>query len=89
MRSTRQEVYYAIDTERNYQDSKWNKDTTSSGGFHEVAAWILFMEEYLNEARVAVSRGSDPEASIKALNSIRKVAALAVACMEQKGAYPR
>lgn len=29
----RSEVYDAIDDEREYQDSRWNSNTTESGGF--------------------------------------------------------
>ncbi len=38
-RSTkREEVYAAIDSERDYQDKLWNPETTTSGGLHEVGA---------------------------------------------------
>lgn len=87
--ATRKQVYAAIDTERDYQDSKWNAATTPSAGQHEVGAFILFMEEYLSYARKEISTKADPEAAQEALKAIRKVIALGVSCMEQHGAPPR
>lgn len=81
----REKVYAAIDLEREYQEIKWNPDNTSSGGKHEVGSYILFMEDYLQEARSKISRKGDPEASYEALDVLRKVVALGVACMEQHG----
>ena len=75
----REVVYAAIDSERDYQERRWNLH-------HEVAAFILFMEEYLGFARNVISTKGDPQASDEALHQIRKVAGLAVACMEQHGA---
>lgn len=85
MTTTRVDVYRAIDGERKYQDSKWNPDTTPSGGNHPVGSWLTFMDSYLREAQDQISRGADPEASDAALHTIRKIAAMAVACMEQNG----
>jgi hypothetical protein len=85
-------VYKALDGERDYQDSRWNADTTSSAGQHEVAAFILYMEEYLARARELVSTLADNEANENgesALDFVRKVTALGVACMEQNGAPRR
>jgi len=84
--TTREEVYAAIDGEREYQ-CKW--ETSDSKGLHEVGAFILFMEDYLHEARHQLSRAADPEASQAALSTPRKVIALDVACMEQHGAPER
>lgn len=86
MSSSRNAVYAAINGERDYQDSKWNENTTTTKGIHSVSEWILYMESYLEEARTQVSRNPDPEASELALNTIRKIAGMAVCCMEQHGA---
>lgn len=89
-RTTKREaVYAAIDSERDYQDRRWNPETTSSGGLHEVGAYLLFMQDYLDEARHQISRGADPEASRLALNTIRKITTLGVVCMEEHGAPMR
>lgn len=85
----RREVYKAIDDERDYQDRRWNPETTESGGRHSVAEFILYMEHYLHQARVEASTKADPESRIAALDIIRKVTALGVVCMEQNGIVSR
>lgn len=85
----RADVYRAIDSERDYQDSRWNPATTPTKGLHTVSEWILYMEQYLHEARRLVSTQADPKASNDALEFIRKVAGMGVACMEQNGAPQR
>lgn len=85
----RSEVYKALDGERDYQKVRWSEDTTSTGGFHSVTEFLVYMQDYVNEALHNVSREADPGASEKALHWVRKVGALAVACMEQHGAPER
>lgn len=82
-------VVDAIASERAYQEVRWNPATTSSGGLHEIGAWLTFMRSYLREAEEQISRGADPQASDAALNTIRKITAMGVACMEQHGAPMR
>lgn len=89
MKSTRAEVYEALDGERAYQEMRWNADTTESEGRHVVAEWVLYMEHYLNLAKVALSTKPEPAAQDEALHIIRKVTALGVVCMEQNGAPKR
>ena len=98
--ATREEVYNAIDGERDYQ-TKW--DTAESKGLHEVGAFILFMEHYLSEARKLEStlesgnnQGIATQDEVTglgrtegSLDFVRKVLALGVACMEQNGAPKR
>ncbi len=84
--TSREEVYAAIDSERDYQ-AKW--DSAESGGKHEVAAWILYMEHYLQQARELESTAAAEDVREKVLSKIRCVAALGVACMEQHGAPKR
>jgi hypothetical protein len=54
--------------------------------YHEIGAWISFMETYLEEARDINSKSDDHEG---ALLKIRCVAAMAVACLEQHGCPDR
>ena len=89
MANTRAEVYEALDGEREYQESRWNEDTTESDGKHVVAEWVLYMEHYLGLARTVLSTKPEPEATQEALHIVRKIAALGVACMEQNGAPKR
>ena len=85
--ATREEVYAAIDSERDYQDSRWNADTTPSEGRHTASEFILYMEHYLMRAReiAATSAEGNPEV----LDWVRKVTTLGVACLEQNGAPHR
>ncbi len=87
--ATRAEVYAAIDGEREYQDRRWNADTTTSEGKHSLEEWIVYMEDYLAEAKHILSRTAWQDGQSKALDAIRKVTALGVACMEQHGAPQR
>jgi hypothetical protein len=81
----RQEVYRAIDSERDYQDS-----LIEGGKFeqsvHSVAAEILMMEDYVARARKAFTDNYGDEA---ALEVVRKIAGLAVRCMEHHGVKSR
>lgn len=86
---SRAEVYAAIDTERDYQDNKWNPQTTTIAGHRSFAEWFVYIEDYVNEAKHSLSRETKKEADREAANIMRKVAAMAVAAMEQLGAPPR
>jgi len=81
----RQDVYKIIDAERDYQDSlqKWNHE-----GHPPVAAEILLMEEYLQQAKKAWVTNSAPGEK-PALAKLRSVIALGIRCMENHGAVPR
>jgi hypothetical protein len=85
----RKAVYDAIDGERAYQDARWTPETTSSGGQHSLEEWIVYMEDYLAEAKHFLSRESWNTGYPKALNTMRKVTAMGVAAMEQHGAPQR
>jgi hypothetical protein len=74
---TRELVYKVIDRERDYQDGKWTPD---KHGQHEVEAFLLYMEHYLSEARKLVST---TDGTLGALDQMRKVVALGVACFEK------
>lgn len=85
--ATRAEVYAALDSERRYQDARWNRDTTSTGGTHEnLADWLLYQRQYLTKAEDLIGTLPEPEATKRALHMQRKVTALGVAAMEQLGA---
>lgn len=77
--TTRREVYEVIDGEREYQEQKWE------GHEHTPTEWLVYMQDYITEALHFVSRNPDPTANEFALHNIRKVTALGVACMEQRG----
>jgi len=69
-----------LDGERDYQDQR------RSGHHHSVTEYLVYLRDYVEEALHLVSR-SDGEDGAKPI--VRKIAALAVACMEQNGAPTR
>jgi hypothetical protein len=79
----REDVYAAIDTERDFQDRKWG---TIEQHPHEVAGYILLMQKLLNDATNAWSTSSS---DYPALVEIRKALAVGVACCEQHGTVCR
>ena len=81
---TRERVYQAIDGERNYQEEHVPLD----GRILSVGDEILLLESYLQKARDAWTTDFDnPE--LTALEMLRKVAGVAVRCLEHHGAPER
>lgn len=88
----RSTVYHAIDTEREYQIKV--ADGLGIGAFQDVAVvipksvgdYMIMMEAYMNKARETwiSTQGIEPT-----LHIIRKIAGIAVKCMEQHGAPVR
>lgn len=78
-------VYQAIDSERDYQDRKWNENTCPSKGLHSVQEWLTYIRDYNEEALHIGSRESDATALPKQLEIMRKIAGMAVCAMEQNG----
>jgi len=87
--ATRNEVYGAIDTEREYQNSRWNEDTTTSKNKHSFEEWFMYIEDYVSEAKHTLSRLARQNADPVANDIMRKVAAMAVCAMEEHGAPKR
>lgn len=79
----REAVFAAITTEREFQDKKWG---TIQQHPHEVGGWMTIMRKLLSDAEAAWSNGRGNQG---ALDELRKVVAVGVACMEQHGAVPR
>ena len=80
----REDVYKLIDGEREYQDERWKNDIMPSGThIHTPEEWIVYMEDYLAEAKHILSRQEAPECYPAAMAIIRKVTAMGVAAMEQ------
>lgn len=87
--ATRAEVYAAIDSERDYQDTRWNETTTTSRGLHSQTEWIAYIEDYLREAQHILARTAKQDAREAVNHIMRKVAAMAACCMEEHGAPKR
>lgn len=84
----RNEVYAALDSERDYQESRWNPSTTTSEGKHSFEEWFT-LEDYIAEAKHLLSRGAQQDTHAAAAATMRKVTAMGVAAMEQHGAPQR
>lgn len=82
----RLKVYAAIDSERIYQDARWNDQTTTSGGRHSLEEWTVYIRSYLREAEDQLARNPKQVADVLALATFRKIAAMCVCAMEQHGA---
>jgi len=82
-------VYEHIDTERVYQAARWNERTTDTEVLHSVTEFLVYIQDYTNEALHLVTRTAEPKAKEEALHIVRKITALGVACMEQNGSFPR
>lgn len=81
----RQRVYFAFDTERDYQDRKKDENGYATHE-HELAAYVTFVDDYLTEAKHIISRDWTPQCYPRTLDTLRKVGALCVAAMEAHGA---
>lgn len=85
----RKDVYLAIDSERDYQDKKYGN--TASGGIlgkgeRSVDEFCLYILGLSNElAQMSAHKAN----AFQKTEIIRKIAALAVNCMEQHGVRKR
>lgn len=84
----RSEVYKLIDGEREYQDSlRYDGVNARFGDMeHEVGEYLVMFATYLRKAEDGwtLNKGND-----QALHQIRKLATIAVRCMEEHGAPTR
>lgn len=79
----RSQVYWVVDSERDYQDRKWG---TIDQRPKQVGSWLTLMRTILTKAEM---EWSHTDGDHTALDEIRKLAATAIACMEQHGAVKR
>ena len=77
----------AIAGERLYQERLWGP--TEMQGRHNVTEFLIFIQDYVTEALHIQSRIASPAAENITRHSIRKIASLAIACMEQNGVSGR
>lgn len=82
MKMTFEEAISLIKEERDYQDLNWG-DTSMN---HSPVEWLAFIQSYVRDGIDQVVQDSDDQA---AMVSMRKIAALAVAAIEDKGTLPR
>lgn len=80
----RGEVYEVINGERDHQERKW-----PAPDIHSNVEWLVYIRDYVEESLHFASRNGDPMVLEQTQTALRKIAALAVAAMEQNGARPR
>ena len=85
--TTRKEVYKAVDSEREFQDS-FVLPERQYYQTHTLGEFILMLNQYAAQAQEKWTHHKDTEVP-ESLHEVRKVAALAVRCMEQHGAPKR
>lgn len=85
---TRQEVYALIDGEREYQQVRWDTPENHQHN-HSPQEWLTYIEDYTREALHVGCREADDVCLEKQMAAIRKIAALAVAAIENIGAPRR
>lgn len=81
-------VYEALEGERRYQEEKW-EPVDGALRVHSALEWLVYIEDYVNEAKKILARRPEVEAREFALHTIRKIGGMAVACMEQNGVRTR
>lgn len=77
----------ALESEDAYQKSRW-PNYNPPGREHDdrsLDEWILYIEEYATQARTQTTRGDEDDA----LDTIRKIASMALHCMRKHGAPRR
>lgn len=85
--ATRTEVYGVIDGERDYQDVlKKGPGGRTDGEIKQVGAFLSLIQHALNKAFEAYYEN---QGDVPALHFLRKIAAMAVQCMEIHGAPAR
>jgi hypothetical protein len=80
----RDDVYELIDGERDYQDAL--PSTRTDGREHTVGEYMIMMQYYMAKA---VEGWTMTPSDQKALDNIRKIAAICVHCMEDYDTPPR
>jgi hypothetical protein len=89
--TTRVEAYKAIDSERDYQDS-FVLPGREYYQTHTLGEFVLMINQYASQAMQSWTHhkdGDSPDEFPPSLHEVRKIAALAVRCMEQHGAPRR
>lgn len=87
--SSRTEVYAALDSERDYQDSLVAANHGDPAPRKSIEEFAVYIDDYLRELKTQISRTWGPGAYAQALHTLRKITALGVAAMEVNGAVKR
>jgi hypothetical protein len=76
-----EQVCGLVDTERNYQDARF--PSSASGPRHKITGYLVMFDTYLRRAIDGWTLGIGDRA---ALDNVRKLAGIAVRCLEEHGA---
>ena len=79
-KTNRKDVYSAINSELAYQKARFGENP------HEIDAFATYIRQYSKLLDETATQPNPPEAK---LAIVRKIAAIAVRCMEQHGAPER
>jgi hypothetical protein len=85
--ATREEVFAAIDSEREYQQRVWAGADGEIDNPLTPGEFLTLLRVYLRKAEEAWVIEEKPE--VNTLDAVRKIAGIAVNCMEQHGAPHR
>lgn len=85
-RTPREEVYRVIDGERDYQENLPSNRSEDVKRTRVVSEYLTMLDHYVRHAQDAWTTRAGIEVP---LHDMRKIAALAVCCMEEWGAKPR
>lgn len=85
---SRQDVYAAIDSERDYQTRVWreNAGLEPTAPVRTVAEELLMLEDYVTRARTAWTNASRTNEVETTTDILRKCAGICVRAMENHGA---
>ncbi len=81
----RSAVYKAIDGEREYQNIRWTRQSPN----RTIDEWAMYLQVYSSEMCSIAAHTGDSERAVEKLDYLRKIAAMAVAAMEQHGVTER
>jgi len=82
MRFKRDDIYGAVNRERDFQDEKWGGVEENP---HSILEWVTIMERELQEAKEAWFQGPTKDVSEDMLSEIVQVVAVGIACLDQYG----
>lgn len=88
---SREEVYAAIDSEREYQMAMAAKahGDPSNDGKKQLETFVLYMDAYMTQLKYQLSFTWGPDAYKESLDTLRKITAIGVSAMEVLGAPKR
>lgn len=89
MRVDRTDVFLAIDSEREYQETRVSNESVRPTETKSLEDFAIYMDSYFREFKEVLARTWGPDTNAKALPILRKVVALGVAAMEAHGAPGR